>query len=108
MIKRNILGQKKVPFWSSIKNLLVWAEIWYFRNPYVRTYKKSSFNKNVTLLKFQTLIANRLMKRQSYQLTTFGGKDPYGDSEGVLWLQGLHMVHCSYDSLWMGQIIHPD
>uniref|UniRef100_A0A803M7F5 Galactinol--sucrose galactosyltransferase n=1 Tax=Chenopodium quinoa TaxID=63459 RepID=A0A803M7F5_CHEQI len=38
----------------------------------------------------------------------FWGKDPYGDPEGELWLQGLHMVHCSYNSLWMGQIIRPD
>ncbi|XP_023000683.1 galactinol--sucrose galactosyltransferase-like [Cucurbita maxima] len=27
--------------------------------------------------------------------------DPY-------WLQGCHMVHCAYNSLWMGNIIHPD
>ncbi|KAJ9568372.1 hypothetical protein OSB04_004338, partial [Centaurea solstitialis] len=24
------------------------------------------------------------------------------------WLQGLHMVHCAYNSLWMGNIIQPD
>ncbi|KAL2903224.1 Protein AhpA [Bienertia sinuspersici] len=36
-----------MPFWSFINNLLVWAETRYFRNPYVRTYKKNSFNKNV-------------------------------------------------------------
>lgn len=34
------LGQKKMPFWSFINNLLVWVGIRYFRNPYVRTCKK--------------------------------------------------------------------
>ncbi|KAG6749774.1 hypothetical protein POTOM_046843 [Populus tomentosa] len=24
------------------------------------------------------------------------------------WLQGVHMIHCAYDSMWMGQIIQPD
>lgn len=24
------------------------------------------------------------------------------------WLQGVHMIHCSYNSLCMGQIIQPD
>lgn len=24
------------------------------------------------------------------------------------WLQGVHMVHCAYNSLWMGQFIQPD
>jgi stachyose synthetase len=27
---------------------------------------------------------------------------------GAFWLQGLHMIHCSYNSLWMGQMIQPD
>jgi len=27
---------------------------------------------------------------------------------GVFWLQGVHMIHCSYNSLWMGQMIQPD
>ncbi|KVI06288.1 galactinol--sucrose galactosyltransferase-like [Cynara cardunculus var. scolymus] len=31
--------------------------------------------------------------------------DPNGDP---YWLQGLHMVHCAYNSLWMGNIIQPD
>lgn len=31
--------------------------------------------------------------------------DPSGDP---YWLQGCHMVHCAYNSLWMGNIIHPD
>ncbi|KAJ1276925.1 hypothetical protein BS78_05G254000, partial [Paspalum vaginatum] len=34
--------------------------------------------------------------------------DPNGDPMGVYWLQGAHMVNCSYNSLWMGQFIHPD
>eukprot|EP00262_Sarcandra_glabra_P013458 TRINITY_DN3729_c0_g1_i1.p1 TRINITY_DN3729_c0_g1~~TRINITY_DN3729_c0_g1_i1.p1 ORF type:complete len:756 (-),score=84.88 TRINITY_DN3729_c0_g1_i1:81-2348(-) len=25
-----------------------------------------------------------------------------------IWLQGCHMVHCAYNSIWMGQFIHPD
>ena len=27
---------------------------------------------------------------------------------GILWLQGVHMIHCAYNSLWMGQILRPD
>ncbi|PON96700.1 Glycosyl hydrolase [Trema orientale] len=34
--------------------------------------------------------------------------DPYGDPTGTFWLQGCHMVHCAYNSLWMGNFIHPD
>ncbi|KAI4349755.1 hypothetical protein L6164_010315 [Bauhinia variegata] len=38
----------------------------------------------------------------------FWFQDPNGDPMGVFWLQGLHVIHCSYNSLWMGQFIHPD
>ncbi|MED6168566.1 Tethering factor for nuclear proteasome sts1 [Stylosanthes scabra] len=38
----------------------------------------------------------------------FWFQDPNGDPMGVFWLQGLHMIHCSYNSLWMGQMIQPD
>ncbi|EPS58292.1 stachyose synthetase variant 1, partial [Genlisea aurea] len=38
----------------------------------------------------------------------FWFEDPNGDPMGVYWLQGVHMVHCSYNSLWQGQFIHPD
>ncbi|KAL2934910.1 Stachyose synthase [Bienertia sinuspersici] len=38
----------------------------------------------------------------------FWFQDPNGDPNGVFWLQGVHMIHCSYNSLWMGQILHPD
>ncbi|KAM0848999.1 hypothetical protein ACQ4PT_054012 [Festuca glaucescens] len=34
--------------------------------------------------------------------------DPNGDPMGVYWLQGVHMVNCSYNSLWMGQFVRPD
>ncbi|CAA0824916.1 Probable galactinol--sucrose galactosyltransferase 4 [Striga hermonthica] len=34
--------------------------------------------------------------------------DPNGDPIGVYWLQGVHMIHCAYNSLWMGQFIWPD
>ncbi|KAJ6796229.1 stachyose synthase-like [Iris pallida] len=34
--------------------------------------------------------------------------DPNGDPMGAYWLQGLHMIHCAYNSLWMGQMILPD
>ncbi|KAG0495614.1 hypothetical protein HPP92_000305 [Vanilla planifolia] len=34
--------------------------------------------------------------------------DPSGDPNGTYWLQGCHMVHCAYNSLWMGHFIHPD
>ena len=27
---------------------------------------------------------------------------------GMFWLQGVHMIHCAYNSLWMGQMIQPD
>ncbi|KAH0975476.1 hypothetical protein GBA52_017375 [Prunus armeniaca] len=27
---------------------------------------------------------------------------------GTYWLQGCHTVHCAYDSLWIGNIIHQD
>ncbi|XP_061360381.1 galactinol--sucrose galactosyltransferase-like [Gastrolobium bilobum] len=38
----------------------------------------------------------------------FWCKDPAGDPNGTYWLQGCHMVHCAYNSLWMGNFIHPD
>ncbi|KAK9704738.1 hypothetical protein RND81_07G008000 [Saponaria officinalis] len=38
----------------------------------------------------------------------FWFQDPSGDPDGVYWLQGVHMIHCSYNSLWMGQVFHPD
>ncbi|KAK7291611.1 hypothetical protein RIF29_06901 [Crotalaria pallida] len=34
--------------------------------------------------------------------------DPSGDPNGTYWLQGIHMIHCAYNSLWMGNFIHPD
>ncbi|KAE8721076.1 Galactinol--sucrose galactosyltransferase [Hibiscus syriacus] len=34
--------------------------------------------------------------------------DPSKDPNGTYWLQGCHMVHCAYNSLWMGNFIHPD
>lgn len=34
--------------------------------------------------------------------------DPKGVTNGTFWLQGCHMVHCAYNSLWMGNFIHPD
>ncbi|KAK9052402.1 hypothetical protein SSX86_029031 [Deinandra increscens subsp. villosa] len=34
--------------------------------------------------------------------------DPSGDPNGTFWLQGCHMVHCAYNSLWMGNVIQPD
>ncbi|KAK7330524.1 hypothetical protein VNO77_24719 [Canavalia gladiata] len=38
----------------------------------------------------------------------FWANDPAGDPNGTYWLQGCHMVHCAYNSLWMGNFIHPD
>ncbi|KAJ0976418.1 hypothetical protein J5N97_018383 [Dioscorea zingiberensis] len=38
----------------------------------------------------------------------FWFQDPNGDPMGVYWLQGVHMVHCAYNSLWIGQMIWPD
>lgn len=38
----------------------------------------------------------------------FWFQDPNGDPMGVYWLQGVHMIHCAYNSLWMGQIMQPD
>ncbi|KAM7265275.1 hypothetical protein ACFE04_002958 [Oxalis oulophora] len=34
--------------------------------------------------------------------------DPNGDPMGVYWLQGVHMIHCAYNSMWIGQIVQPD
>uniref|UniRef100_A0A0D6QS51 galactinol--sucrose galactosyltransferase n=1 Tax=Araucaria cunninghamii TaxID=56994 RepID=A0A0D6QS51_ARACU len=35
--------------------------------------------------------------------------DPNGlDLNDTYWLQGCHMVHCAYNSLWMGQVMQPD
>ncbi|XP_058082285.1 stachyose synthase [Magnolia sinica] len=38
----------------------------------------------------------------------FWFQDPNGDPMGVYWLQGVHMIHCAFNSMWMGQIIQPD
>jgi raffinose synthase len=35
--------------------------------------------------------------------------DPNGlDPNDTYWLQGCHMVHCAFNSLWMGQVMQPD
>ncbi|EPS66619.1 hypothetical protein M569_08153 [Genlisea aurea] len=34
--------------------------------------------------------------------------DPSGDPNGTFWLQGCHMVHCAFNSIWMSNFIHPD
>ncbi|KAF7848366.1 hypothetical protein BT93_L2059 [Corymbia citriodora subsp. variegata] len=38
----------------------------------------------------------------------FWWTDPSGDPNDTFWLQGCDMVHCAYNSLWMGNFIHPD
>ncbi|XP_073063284.1 stachyose synthase-like [Primulina eburnea] len=38
----------------------------------------------------------------------FWFEDPNGDPNGVFWLQGVHMIHCAFNSMWMGQFIQPD
>eukprot|EP00262_Sarcandra_glabra_P017167 TRINITY_DN579_c0_g1_i1.p1 TRINITY_DN579_c0_g1~~TRINITY_DN579_c0_g1_i1.p1 ORF type:complete len:847 (+),score=139.58 TRINITY_DN579_c0_g1_i1:541-3081(+) len=38
----------------------------------------------------------------------FWFQDPNGDPMGVYWLQGVHMIHCAYNSMWMGQTTQPD
>ncbi|CAI9781056.1 unnamed protein product [Fraxinus pennsylvanica] len=38
----------------------------------------------------------------------FWYQDPNGDPMGVCWSQGVHMIHCAYNSMWMGQFIQPD
>ncbi|XP_027099625.1 stachyose synthase [Coffea arabica] len=38
----------------------------------------------------------------------FWFQDPNGDPNGAYWLQGVHMIHCAYNSMWMGQMIQPD
>lgn len=38
----------------------------------------------------------------------FWFQDPSGDPLGAYWLQGVHMINCAYNSLWMGQMIQPD
>ena len=46
--------------------------------------------------------------RRSIAGDDFWCTDPAGDPNGTFWLQGCHMVHCAYNSLWMGNFIHPD
>ncbi|KAF5188602.1 Galactinol--sucrose galactosyltransferase [Thalictrum thalictroides] len=38
----------------------------------------------------------------------FWSDETSGDPNGAFWLQGCHMVHCAYNSLWMGNFIQPD
>ncbi|MBA0828339.1 hypothetical protein Goarm_013022 [Gossypium armourianum] len=38
----------------------------------------------------------------------FWHSDPYWDPTRAFWLQGCHMVHCTYNSLWMGNFILPE
>nr|CAD1833207.1 unnamed protein product [Ananas comosus var. bracteatus] len=38
----------------------------------------------------------------------FWFRDPNGDPTGIYWLQGVHLIHCAYNSMWMGQTIQPD
>lgn len=38
----------------------------------------------------------------------FWFQDPNGDPMGSYWLQGVHMIHCGFNSLWMGNFIQPD
>ncbi|XP_058087594.1 galactinol--sucrose galactosyltransferase-like [Magnolia sinica] len=36
------------------------------------------------------------------------GDDFWCTDASDVWLQGCHMVHCAYNSLWMGNFFHPD
>lgn len=85
----NVLGNK----WKQLTNMNL--------SKALGTFLKSRMSKVQHLGSWSSLILY-------LSADDFWGKDPYGDPEGELWLQGLHMVHCSYNSLWMGQIIHPD
>ncbi|OAY81768.1 Stachyose synthase [Ananas comosus] len=38
----------------------------------------------------------------------FWFRDPNGDPTGIYWLQGVHSIHCAYNSMWMGRTIQPD
>lgn len=38
----------------------------------------------------------------------FWFRDPNGDPTGIYWLQGVHLIHCAYNSMWMGRTIQPD
>ncbi|KAK6930291.1 Glycosyl hydrolases 36 [Dillenia turbinata] len=39
---------------------------------------------------------------------SMGGVNRNGDPMGVYCLQGVHMIHCSYNRLWQGQFIQPE
>ena len=41
-------------------------------------------------------------------ISGFWFQDHSGDPMGVYWLRGVHLIHCAYNNLWMGQIIQPD
>lgn len=48
------------------------------------------------------------MRRWTTVGDDFWCTDPAGDPNGTFWLQGCHMVHCAFNSWWMGNFIHPD
>ena len=65
--------------------------------PQLSIFPSPKFYKSVSALNVYTI---PLFTGDDFWTVDASG-DPY-------WLQGCHMVHCAYNSLWMGNIIHPD
>ncbi|KAI9087532.1 hypothetical protein K1719_030402 [Acacia pycnantha] len=73
---------------------------------------KKHFNGNGVISSMQQCNDFLFLGTQTISLGRVGDDfwciDPAGDPNGTYWLQGCHMVHCAYNSLWMGNFIHPD
>lgn len=76
------------------------------------TSVKKHFNGNGVIASMEHCNDFMLLGTEAISLGRVGDDfwctDPYGDPNGTYWLQGCHMVHCAYNSLWMGNFIQPD
>ncbi|XP_028769956.1 galactinol--sucrose galactosyltransferase-like [Neltuma alba] len=73
---------------------------------------KKHFNGNGVIASMEHCNDFFLLGTQAISLARVGDDfwctDPSGDPNGTYWLQGCHMVHCAYNSLWMGNFVQPD
>ncbi|MBA0765499.1 hypothetical protein Gotri_014689 [Gossypium trilobum] len=73
---------------------------------------RNHFNGNVAISSMQQANDFFFLETETIALGRVGDdfwhSDPYGDPTRAFWLQGCHMVHCAYNSLWMGNFILPD
>ncbi|KAL1112689.1 hypothetical protein V6Z11_D02G142300 [Gossypium hirsutum] len=73
---------------------------------------RKHFNGNAAISSMQQASGFFFLGTETIALVRVGDdfwhSDPYGDLTRAFWLQRCHMVHYTYNSLWMGNFILPD